>query len=67
MLAPIEYRITCESPTCKPWGIRTPDARAWSVVLGHTVTEARKAARKAGWTRRKVDGRLADYCPGCSE
>lgn len=39
-------------------------------ISGYTNVQsaiARKSAARAGWTRRKVDGKFVDLCPECSE
>lgn len=56
----VSKEITVWCDRCDTW------THGAGIGIPTTVKDARRAARSAGWTRRRVNGVLVDLCHGCA-
>ncbi len=54
------YDVFCDVKGCNLWSEGCTGS-----VAGSPTKEAREIAANRGWTRVKVNNRLADLCPDC--
>jgi len=55
------YSVFCDGDVCGQWYGEITNTQHRS-----PVTETRRIASLAGWTRQQRDGRKVDLCPRCS-
>ncbi len=65
MSAHVNVYINCDGADL-PNG-RTNDCGWWSDSGGwRSATEARRAIKPSGWTRKRINAALLDLCPACT-
>lgn len=57
----LSFDVDCDVPGCSAWDGTTTGRQGSTQGL---AAEVRKIVAGSGWTRRRINGRMHDLCPG---